>query len=103
MCASSRGRPAGQLRSEALLESATVRDTGEQAGDELGIVHVAEPEEDLILIANVGIHADVKGIAMFIELWRSRVIREERTGGRERVKIHEVDGIGIQPSQRYLI
>src|SRR5271169_531542 len=87
----------------ALLESAAIRYTGEEAGDELWVVHVAEPEENLILVANIGIHADIKSVAMFIELWRSRVICEQRTGGRERVKFHEGDGVRIQPSRWYLI
>ena len=87
----------------SLLESAPVGHTGEQAGYELRVVHVAKPKEDLILVADIRIHANVKGIAMLIQFWRSGIICEQRIGGWEWVKIQQLDGIGIQASRRYLI
>ena len=73
----------------ALLEGAAVCHPAEDTGNELRVVHIAESEEDLILVAHIGVHANVKGVAVFIELRRSRVIGEQRTGGRKRVKIQQ--------------
>src|SRR2546425_7381476 len=71
----------------SLLETAPVRHTPENRGDELWIVPQAESEEELILLAKIGVHAGVKGVAVFPEFWGIGEIREKRGVRRRREEI----------------
>ena len=61
----------------ALLETASVRHASENSGNEIRVVHVAEPGKHLVLVAGVQVHPAVKGIAMFIEFRRIGEIRKK--------------------------
>ena len=62
----------------ALLEAAAVGDAAENAGNELRVVHQAEPEEQLVLVVEVDIHAGIEGVAMLKQLRRIGEVGEKR-------------------------
>ena len=51
----------GSLRT--LLETTAIRNAAKDARDELRVIHIAEAEEELIVLAEIGIHASVKGVS----------------------------------------
>ena len=51
----------------ALLESATVGDASERAGDKLRVVYIAKPAKNLVFLGDVIVHSNVKGISMLIQ------------------------------------
>ena len=57
-------RPGGLL---ALVEGAAIRYAAEDAGNEDGIVGIAEATEDLILVAGIVVTAHIKLVAMLIQ------------------------------------
>ncbi len=87
----------------ALLEAAAVRYTAKDAGDELGIIRVAEAAEYLIFRGRVEIDANVKGVLMFEELGAVGVVVGKATGCGDRVQIQQLDGVWIQTAGRKLI
>ena len=60
----------------ALLETAAISYAAENSGNELGIVHVAEAVEQLVLFAEVDVHPSIKRVAVLIQLGRVPVIRK---------------------------
>ncbi len=60
----SEGRLTGFRSLETLLESATIRDAAEDAGDKLGIVYIAEAEEDLVLLGRIDVDAGINRVLM---------------------------------------
>ena len=54
----------------ALLESAAIGDSSENAGNKLRIVLVAEAVEQLVLFAEVEVESGIERIAMFIQFGR---------------------------------
>ena len=64
--------PQGRLAS--FLEPSAVRDSAENAGNELRIIDQAEAEEGLILLTEVRVHAYIEGLAIFLQIGRSVVI-----------------------------
>jgi hypothetical protein len=87
----------------ALLESSAISDSAENAGNELWIVHVAEPEEHLILLGKVEIQTGIKGIAVFKQFRGIGKIAEKRGTGRIGIQIQQLDGIRIEPPGGELI
>src|ERR1700757_5403014 len=65
-----------------LLEGATIRDTTEDAGDELRVIHVAEAEEHLIRLAKVHVHAGIEGIPMLVQGTAAGEVARNGTSGR---------------------
>ena len=63
----SKHRLAGLEGLQTLLESATVGNAAEDAGDELRIVLIAEADEGLVLIGDVRIDANVEGVLMLVD------------------------------------
>ena len=51
----------------ALLESATVGDASEWAGDKLRVIYVTEPAKNLVFLGDVIVDPNVKGIPMLIQ------------------------------------
>ena len=60
----------------ALLETATVCDATEDAGNKLRIVDVAESVEHLIFVAEVEVQPGVESVSVFVKFRRIREIRE---------------------------
>src|SRR5580658_485413 len=74
----------------ALLEAAAVRDASKNTGNVLRVVHQAKPEEQLVLLVKVDVHPSIERVAVFVQLWRISVVREERAhraGCRQRIQI----------------
>ena len=88
----------------ALLETAAVSYATENSGDELGIVHVAEAVEQLVLFAEVDVHPGIKRVAALIQFGRVSVIRKESAAvGWQGIEIKQRNGVRIQPVDRQLI
>src|SRR5580693_262586 len=86
-----------------LLESAAIRDTAEDTGDELRVVHQAKTIEQLVLFVEVDVQASIERVAMFEERWRIGEVGKQRANRircRERVQVQQLDCIGIQASAR---
>ena len=62
----------------AVLKTAAVGNSSENARDELRIISEAEAEEELVLLIEVNVHASVEGVAVFEQLRGSGVISEQR-------------------------
>ena len=58
----------------ALLETAAVRYAAENAGNKLRIVLQTEPEEQLVLVVEVDVHAGIKGVGVLEEFRRIGVV-----------------------------
>ena len=52
---------------DALLKAATVRDTAEDAGDKLRVIHIAEASKHLVLVAQIIVTANIESVAVFVE------------------------------------
>ncbi len=88
----------------ALLETAAISYATENSGDELGIVHIAEAIEQLVLFAEVEVHPGIKRVAALIQLGRVSVIRKESAVVRgQGIEVKQLNGVRIQPAERQLI
>src|SRR5579862_435993 len=87
----------------ALLETTAVSQTAENARDKLRVVHVAEAEEQCILLAEVEVQTRVKCVAVFIEFGRIGEIRENLRIGWEWIEIQQFDGVRVQTPGRKLV
>src|SRR5262245_36418687 len=81
----------------SLSEAATVSDAAEDSGNELRIVGQAEAEEELVLVAEVDVHARIKRVAMLEELRRCSEVTEESRRGWVRVEVEQSNRVGVQP------
>ncbi len=61
----------------ALLERSAISDAAKDSGNELRIILVAEAVEELIFVVDVEINASIEGVAVFVQLGRIRVVRDE--------------------------
>src|SRR5579885_3063862 len=84
----------------ALLESAAIRNTRKNSRNELRVIRQTESEEKLVFVAEIHVHARIKGISMLEELRRYRIVAEKRSRCRIRIQIQQFDGVRIQSSCR---
>ena len=75
----SQGALLSQCGLVSLLESTPIRYASEDSGNELRVIHIAEPGEDLILLAEIEVETSVKSLAQFGEFWRVGEIRASLT------------------------
>src|ERR1700756_3580881 len=80
----------------SLLEAAAVCYAPENCRDELGIVHIAETVEELILIAKVQIQSCVKRVAVLTESWGSLEVGGKRPVLWRGIEIQQRDGVWVQ-------
>src|SRR6516162_9954531 len=97
------GRLIGLRRLIALLESATIRYAPEDSRNKLRVIDPTEAGEHLVVRAEIDVATHVKGVAALVEFRRISKVVNQATRRRIRIKIHERDGVRIEPTKRNLI
>src|SRR5690348_10363337 len=81
----------------SLEKSAAIRNASKNAGNQFRLVVVAETEIELIFLREIQVQAHIKLLLVLHEYRRIRIVIEQATVGRKRIKVQESNRIGIQP------
>src|SRR5439155_5326225 len=86
-----------------LSEAAAVREALEGSRDEVRIVSVAQPPEQLVLLAEVVVDANVKLLGVVPHYRVGSVVVKETGPVRRRIQVEQRDGIGVEPRSWKLV